>query len=205
VAGVIGLILYYTPIGIRLESILWSLASFIVIVSVIAWFRSKALLPDERFSIQLTLRLNGWGRSVGERVLTIILVLAIIGALGAIGYVLVKPKAGENFTEFYLLGQDGKAEDYINEMSIGEEGKVTVGIVNHDSETVTYTIEIMIDSVKNNEINGITLANGEKWENEVSFTPQVAEENCEVEFFLYETGESTPMFEPLQLWVNVTP
>ena len=43
VVPLIGLILNYTPLGIRLESILFSVTSFIIMTSVIAWFRRRRL------------------------------------------------------------------------------------------------------------------------------------------------------------------
>ena len=46
-------------------------------------------------------------------------------------------------------------------------------------------------------------ANGEKWENEVTFTHTILVTNQEVEFLLFEGGETTPAMEPLHLWVDV--
>lgn len=49
VVPLIGLILNYTPWGIRLEPVLYSLASFIFVMSLIAWLRMRWLLEEERF------------------------------------------------------------------------------------------------------------------------------------------------------------
>ena len=55
VVPLIGLIVYYTPWGVRLESILYPMASFIFITSVIAWFKQKKLAEEERFRIKFHL------------------------------------------------------------------------------------------------------------------------------------------------------
>ena len=55
VVPLIGLILNYSPWGIRLESILWSVASFIFIMVAIAWLRRKRLPEEERFGIEFDL------------------------------------------------------------------------------------------------------------------------------------------------------
>ena len=149
-------------------------------------------------------RMASQARGTWNRVLSAILVLAILGALGTLGYVIAAPKVGERFTEFYLLGLDGKAADYPKEMSVGEEGKVIVGIVNHRHEAVSYWVEVKIDGVKNKEIGSIVLAHGKKWENEISFTPELAGENQKVEFLLFKNEEADPCLEPLYLWVDVT-
>jgi len=63
---------------------------------------------------------------------------------------------------------------------------------------------VRIDGVKNNEVAGITLEHDEGWEDEVSFTPEVAGEEQKVEFLLYKNGETEPYLEPLRLWLNVS-
>ncbi|GAI01448.1 unnamed protein product, partial [marine sediment metagenome] len=98
VVPLIGLILNYTPWGIRLESVLYSVASFILITSIIAWLRRGRLPEPERFGIEFQMRLPGWGGGVWDRMLSIILALAILGALGMLGYAIASPKVGERFT-----------------------------------------------------------------------------------------------------------
>ena len=73
------------------------------------------------------------GGSVWGRVLSIILALVILGALGALGHTIANPKAKE-LTEFYILGLEGKAIDYPDELMVGEEGKVLMGIINREQE-----------------------------------------------------------------------
>lgn len=203
VTAIILLLLNYTPWGVRLESILSSLASFIFIISVITWFRRKRLPQEERFGVKFRLAMPTWRIGAQDKVLSIILVVTVLGALGMIGYVIATPKIGERFTEFYILGQEGNARSYPSKLAIGEEGKVVVGIVNNEYEMVTYRVEVRIDGVKNNEVEGITLRHEEKWENEVSFTPKVSGDNQKIEFLLYKNGHTEPCFESLRLWVDV--
>jgi uncharacterized membrane protein len=199
----IGLILNYTWWGITLESTLYSIASFIFTVSIIAWVRRRRLPEEERFNIEFQLRLPGWKGGAWDKVLSVILVVAILGALGMLGYVIAKPKAGERFTELYILGVGGKAEDYPQELTIGEEGKVIVGIINREHERVSYQVEVVIDNVKNNEVGPIELEHDEKWEGIVVFTPSEPGEDQKVEFLLYKNGGAEPSVESLHLWIDV--
>lgn len=204
VVPLIGLILNYTPWGIRLEPVLYSVTSFIFITSIVAWLRRKGLPEQERFGIKFQLKAPGWGRGTLDRVLSIILVVAVLGALGMLGYVIAAPKVGERFTEFYILGLSGKATDYPKEVRVGEEAKVIVGILNHEHEIVTYRVELKIDGVKNNEVGPILLANEQKWEEIVSFTPDKTGDNQKVGLMLYKNEEAEPCLEPLYLWIDVT-
>jgi len=203
IVPLIGLILNYTPWGIRLEPILYSVTLFIVISSIIGWLRRRRLPEPERFSIEFQMKMPAWGGGTWNRVFSIILVIVILGALGSLSYFIAKPKV-ETFTEFYILGLDGKAIDYPKEIRVGEEGKIIAAIVNHEHEVVSYRVEVRIDEVKNNEVGPFVLDNEQKWEGIVSFTPDKAGDNQKVTFFLYKSGEAEPCLEPLHLWIDVT-
>ena len=203
VVPLIGLILNYTPWGIRLESILCSVASFIFITSIVAHFRRNRLPREERF-VALPIALPSWGVGIWDKTLSIFLLIAILGAFATVGYVIAVPKVGEPFTEFYILGLEGKAINYPVELAVGEEGRVIVGIINQERETASYQVEVRIGGEKNNEVGPIVLEHGQRWEGEISFVPQVPSENQKVEFLLYKNGEAEPCFEPIHLWVDVT-
>ncbi len=158
VVPLIGLILNYTPWGIRLYPILTSLAIFILTTSAIAWYRRHKLAAGERFAISFNLTLRPWrGQNTPNKVLSIVLIAAILGAIGSIGYVMTVPKVGEDFTEFYILGLEGKAADYPKELKVGEEGKVIVGIVNYEHETVGYQVVVRIDGKLLSTLNELGL------------------------------------------------
>ena len=204
VVPLIGLILNYTPWGIRVEPVLYTVASFILVTSIIAWVRRSRLAEEERFVLPFRVPMPVWGEGVGDKVLTIVLVLVIIGALGTLSYVITTPKVGETFTEFYILGQEGKAENYPGELKVGGEGRVIVGIINHEGKEVSYRVEVVIGEKKSTEVGPLVLLDEQKWEGEVSFVSEVAGKHQGVEFLLYKQGEVEPCLEPLHLWVDVT-
>ncbi len=154
-----------------------------------------------KHGVKFYLTVAGWGMGVRERMLSIILVLAILGALGTMGYFIANP-GEESFTEFYVLGLTGEATDYPRELVMGEEGKVIVGIINREHEPVTYQVEVVINGVKNNEVGPMMLEHSEEWEEVVSFTLDRAEDNQKVEFLLYRQGQNE-VYQRLYLLVDV--
>ena len=199
----IGLVLNYTTWGIRLYPVLISVTIFVFITSVVAWYRRQRLAQAERFIVSFNLSLTIWkGQRSVDRILSIILMAAILGAVGTISYVIATPKVGEKFTEFYVLGLEGKATDYPNEMKVGEEGRVIVGIINHEYEIVNYRVEVRINGAKNSEVGPIVLKHDEMWESGVSFTPEVAGMKQKAEFLLYKEGQSEA-YQSLHLWLKV--
>ena len=109
---------------------------------------------------------------------------------------------GERFTEFYILGLEGKAENYPREVILGENGSVILGIVNREHGTTEYKVEISIDGEEVGEIGPITLEHEEKWEEEVAFAPARAGQNQKVEFLLYKGGGTEP-YQKIHLWIDV--
>ena len=55
IVPLIGLILNYTPWGIRLYPILISITLFILIASGIAWYRQRRLAPAQRFGVVMNI------------------------------------------------------------------------------------------------------------------------------------------------------
>ncbi len=202
VAALVGLILNYTPWGIRLYPSLISLFIFNLIMSAIAWLRQKSIPESDKISISFNLVLPS-GPVSSSRVLSIILVVVILGTLGTLSYVIATPKIGEKYTEFYILGEEGKAANYPKNLSLGEEGKVVAGIINREQQTMSYRLEVRIDNLKKAEVGPLTLEPDGKWEAPLSFKPDKAGDNQKVEFLLFKAGESDPYMKPLYLWVNV--
>lgn len=207
VVPLVGLALNYTAWGIRETPILFSILAFILLMSLIAWYRRRQLEPEERFQVKPTTRFKSLGQSWAgqgklDRVLTVALVIAILGAVGTLGYVVANPKVGEKFTEFYILGADGKADNYPEEITLGESAEVTVSIVNREHEPTTYTVQITIEGEVIKTLDPIILAHEEKWEHLVSFTPVSAGESRKVEFVLFK-DDTSEKYLSLHLWVDV--
>lgn len=151
-----------------------------------------------------------------------------MAVIGSIVYVLNSTDSSEKFTEFYILGITGKATDYPSEFTMQDSkvvsvlygdgdlldeqyGRVTLEIVDHEQQQqTTYTVEIKINgSVANiyyqgqtlNQLGGITLKQGQTWENQIGFAPTDIGENQEVDLLLYKGG-GTVVYNELNLWVG---
>jgi hypothetical protein len=118
------------------------------------------------------------------------------------------PEIKEDFTEFYILGPEG----YPEELKVGEEGRVILGIQNHENEEVSYRVEVKIGGEKVkiklkekevDQIGPIDLKHDQKWEEEIAFLAQKPGERQKVEFLLYKGDEPEPS-NSLHLWVNIT-
>ena len=202
VVPLIGLALNYLW-EISLYPILLSIAVFVAAMCVLAYFRRRQLVPEQRFQPHISIRLPALGQqSRSGRALTAVLVVAVAAAVAGVIYVAMHPGSEQEFTEFYLLGPSGTAGDYPSEIVLGADADVTVGVANHEGEDVTYRVRISVDGVDLEIKDGIALHDGEKWEDKVVLAPTKAGDNQKVEFLLYRDGESEPSQE-LHLWIDV--
>jgi uncharacterized membrane protein len=199
VVPLIGLVLNYTPWGIRLYPILISLTVFIAAMSAIAWYRRQRLPEQEKLNLILNLSLPRQENRL-DRALSIVLILAIVGAIGTLGYVIASPRVGERFTEFYVLGLGGKAEGYPRELMVGEEGWVILGITNREHETMGYEVKIKIDGVLEQKISPIQLEHQQGWREVVGFTPREPGKDQKVQFILYKVRRLDET--ELSLWLG---
>ena len=124
VVPLIGLVLNFTPWGIRFEPILFSLLGFILAMSAVALYRRAKLLPEELFAVDFVISLSrlttNWKRQGRwDKLLIVLLTVAVIGTIGTVAYAIETPRASEKFTEFYILGPGGKAQDYPREIILG--------------------------------------------------------------------------------------
>ena len=136
-----------------------------------------------------------------DKPLSIILIIALIIAVAATIYIVVFPQPGEKFTEFYILGPNGKAGDYPTNLSAGESGNITIGIVNHEYANTTYRL-----MVKNNRTilknENITLTNNEQ--KEIPFKFNLPKGNQNVNFVLYKLPDTQKVYRSLNLNVSVS-
>jgi uncharacterized membrane protein len=86
-----------------------------------------------------------------DRALSIILVFAIVAAVATTIFVVVVPKEGEKFTEFFILGAKQKAADYPTRLVTGENGSLFIGIGNHEFRAINYTVETYLLTMEFNE------------------------------------------------------
>ncbi|AKB76283.1 hypothetical protein MSLAZ_3022 [Methanosarcina lacustris Z-7289] len=213
VVPLIGLGLNYTPWGIRLLPILISLSIFTFAMCGLAYIRRAKLpeadafeVPFRKMALELKAEILDKPESGLDKTLTIILVLSILLSVATLFYVVITPKEGEHFTEFYLLGPEGMADNYPTNYTLGESGTVIVGVVNHEYRPVNYTMEVRLENQSlplPEDMQQVTLAHNETWEKPLTLTPPVAGKDMKLDFLLFnETDKNTP-YRDLHLWINV--
>jgi uncharacterized membrane protein len=230
VVPLIGLVLNFTPWGIRLAPIVLSVSGFTIVCAVVAAFRRWELPPEERFSVPY----RGWiaaGRAElfepddrTDAALNVVLALALLLALGSVGFAVATPQDGERFTEFYLLTEDDDgelvADGYPEAFVQGQAQPVIVGVENHEHEPVDYTVVVQLERVEGEgeesevvereELDrfGTSLDHEEAQHTEFRIVPTMTGEELRLSFLLYDGEAPTEptrenAYRDLHLWIDV--
>ncbi|UIO99741.1 DUF1616 domain-containing protein [Halobaculum sp. CBA1158] len=231
VVPLIGLVLNFTPWGIRLAPIVVAVGGVTLALTAVAAARRRALPAEERFRVPY----REWGAAARtelfepetrvDAALNVLLAVSVVVAVASVGYAVAVPTEGESFTEFYLLteGEDGElvADDYPTELVRGEPASLVVGIGNHEHRRTNYTVVVELQEVRvaNNSTTVLesdelrrdraSLADNETWTLPHTVTPTMTGERLRLQYLLYR-GEAPAdatagdAYRELHLWVNVS-
>lgn len=204
----IGLVLNYSPWGIKMVAAVIVNTAFTLGMSGLALYKREKLPPSERHIPVFTLSLSGLKDTIlVKKVFLCLILLGFIASGGGVLYIMIAPKPVESFTEFYVLGENGRADDYPKSLAVGEHGKVIIGIVNNENMTATYHIQVNMGGHTKSLTGPITLMHGQTWEKNMEFFAYEPHEKVKVEFLLFreemvDEGVTSP-YRSLHLWVNI--
>ncbi|WP_277542870.1 DUF1616 domain-containing protein [Haloarcula laminariae] len=224
-----GLVLNFTPWGIRLVSILVALTALTLSLTGVAARRRGALPADERYDPAIVATVHAAIDELTDTdnrvdtALNVVLLLSVCLAAGSVAYAVTVPPDGESFTEFYLLTEnesgDLTAEDYPENLTTGESQSIVVGIGNQEGQPTNYTVVTELQRVKlegnqtvvtdQRELDRFSRHIGvnETVELRRQITPTgLTGQRLRLQFRLYKETPSTdsPPYRETHLWVNVT-
>ena len=207
VVPLLGLVLNYTPWGIRLYPVLLSLTLFTLAMSAATTYRRKKVPTEEQFVPSISVKMPKMREmSRANMIMLASFVASAVVAGSLTAYFVSSPRVGERFTEFYALGPEGKIEDYPKNLTLGENGNVILGVVNHEQQPVAYSIGIKLENETIGTISNIQLEHEETWEQNFTFTPEQSGAKMKLEFLLHADLENVnEPYRSLHLWVTVKP
>ena len=206
--------LNYTPWGVRLGPTLVILVVFTLACGVVASVRRQQLPPEHRFAVNWPVwhhsddragaRLAG---STFDRMLSVVLIIAIIASVAVASYALAMPKPVEHFTEFYLLGANDTLGNYTTNYTAGVPSPATVVIVNHEARDVTYNLIVSENTSTQHAVvysEQVVIPDGQQWEKQIDPVLTLPGDNVKLDFALYADHTAADPYRDVHLWVNVS-
>jgi uncharacterized membrane protein len=195
---VIGFALNYTPWGISLVPILVACFGVVIVTSFLASYMRMRIVGNERFIFKFQLKALKLDFLKVDKITSILIAISIIIAGSVLVYVVLLPKQGDTYTEFYILDQNGTTSDYPKNLKKGENGSIKIGIVNHEGERTNYTVRINLingTGAQNDTWNfSISIDIKEKYEQDFNFNI-TSNDTYRLEFLLYRGLEIDPYLE----------
>ncbi len=133
---------------------------------------------------------------------TWILAVLLILAVGGTVLLIVLPQPGEPFTELYLLGPSGKASGYPTNLTVNQTANVTVGVVNHENANVNYTLVVTLAN-KTIRTESFSLANNQTLQENIAFKAVSQGSGQKLTFDLHK-GNDANVYRSVYLLLNVT-
>lgn len=207
ITTMIGLAIRYTQYLNQFISTFFLLSVFTIIMVFIAFIRRKRVPEGEKFYVNfsgflISIKHLFKVESKTNKIVSIILLVSIIVAISTTAYIIINPKQSEDFTEFYILGPGGQASNYPTNLTVGQNGSVIIGIVNHEQKTVNYNLIVTSNGNVMSDMN-ISLTNGNSTQIPYTFSANTAGHK-DVEFLLYKLPDNINVYRSLHLFVNVT-
>lgn len=134
--------------------------------------------------------------------LTVVLAIILVAAIFGVILIVVLPQPSEPFTQLFLLGPGGKASGYPTNLSVGQTGNVTVGVINNENTNANYTLVVTLGNASVAS-RSFSLANNGQWENSISFAPTHSGIGQNLNFSLYK-GSDPNVYRSVYLYLNVT-
>jgi uncharacterized membrane protein len=204
VAPFLALILDQLPWGIRPWPVIIGGGLTIAILSAVALLRRWRLPAEAPSRHGAKENLRGWwvGQDRIGRLGYSLLAMALLLAAGSAAAILLRPKAIDRFTEFYILGADGLIENYPRETVPGLAVAVTAGITNREGQEAEYRVVVKVGSESIGGAGPLTLQDGASWEASLEYALPQAGDDQHVEFLLYRDSGMEP-YRRLSLWIDV--
>ncbi|HSH04785.1 MAG TPA: DUF1616 domain-containing protein [Anaerolineae bacterium] len=139
--------------------------------------------------------------------------VVLISLTGILLWFIVDPFADKIGTEFYMLGETGRAEYYPHQVQVDDDIAVTIGISNNENKQNVYNVEILVVDTWSNrshkviETDSIVLAANSNYEDEIVWQMPWDGKDQIVEIYLYnqnqqQSNDDEP-YRQLRLWVDV--
>ncbi len=151
IVPLVGVVWNFTPQGIAAPQVLGSLLGIVLLGVAVAAYRRARRPPADRFRLPLE-RLSVprsalTGDVTREATASLAVALLVLVSIVAVSTAIVAPQNGESYTELSLLTEDPDSEaltadGYPTTLAPGEPRELHVGIGNHETEPITYTVVV---------------------------------------------------------------
>lgn len=176
------------------------LTALTALFSVIAAVRRWQLHPEDRYRLPFGSALaRVRAGSAVDTVLSIVLAVAVLAAMGAGAFAVAAPQDGTQYTELGIgtINDSGEfvSGDYPTEWGSGESASLAFQVRNYEDRTVNYTVVVQMQRISEDdrvvetaelERYSESVPAGAAWTQEHTLTPALQGDRLQVVYLLYK-------------------
>jgi uncharacterized membrane protein len=203
VVSLSGVALNYSPWGIRVIPATITVLTVTLLATIAASYRRSRLSREDRFSLSFDIHYDRWkllprfDKWLYGALAAVVLVSIVSGTL-----VIARPKRQQPFTDFYVLGPEGRLERYPSKIKSGEQALVNLVVANREGQDQKYTVDVRWDGETVETLGPMEVPAGDEWSTPVTLKPSTVGNNQIVEFILKKNG-TDDTYLLLRLWIDV--
>ncbi len=218
-AGLISLILYFTPRGLQAASLATILSFLVLFLAALSYLRWSALPRNKRFVIgakrsyrsrRTSGRISsGFVSSRGPLLIALAAILVLAGlALAFYHYqpgmnFLSSPKGYTDLEVTWPKSElDGSSEGQYTTLTAGRDLEARARIDNHEGIPVNYSLRLAFDN-STIFVKGLRLADNETWESMLGFVLEGQPGRKRLDLLLFKEGDSTAPYKSEHLLVDL--
>lgn len=153
----LGLVLWtLSPSGFGVRVLVGVLSATTGLGMICGAYRRLRLPVNQRYRVPVDRWLSGlWTDGVTGGLfgttLNVVLVLSVIAAVVALGVGILVPHESETYTSVSMLASSEDGLSFVdNSTAITSGDQLTLSIANHEAQTTTYTIVVVVERISNN-------------------------------------------------------
>lgn len=220
------LLLWYT-VGISDASLTLALSAFVAVGLLTASVRRHRLSAGERFRVfpSRWLKQQLGGTDTIDATLSVAVVVVAVVALSSLGYALVSPIDGDQYTNVVLLTEN-ESGDYVTggyptTVPVNQSQPLVLGIQNREQQMVNYTVVVQLQRVRSNGTSLTVLERSELRRLSVTapanqtryvehrVRPDIVGDNLRLTYLVYrqdapKSVSAATAGRPTYVWLNVT-
>ncbi|SIR77180.1 Uncharacterized membrane protein [Haladaptatus litoreus] len=213
VVPMVAAIANFTPWGIRVLPILIGVIGFTILSALGAFVRRWRVPADKRYSLglpRLLFNSAGQGSNSLTTILNVGIVISLLLVTSSVGFAVLSQPTGEQFTEFYVEGQNVNSNtSTFYQSSLGDDG-ITVNVGNHEGEQTQYTIVAVLERVEDGNIaeqtqfdqQQVTVESRQTKQVVLNGDPSISGDNVRVRLLLYKGDSSGNPHHVIRLWLS---
>lgn len=217
--------------GFSRRAVLTGLTALILIGVALAAIRRLRLPPADRYGLPVDQWAGDLRRgllrpdSAVDGVTNLVLLLAVLAAVGAVGYAAATPYQSGPSSSLYLVTENETgvhvASGYPTDFTAGDGQSLIVGIQNDEERRQPYTIVVTVERVRTDatqttviesqELGRVhpTVPPGATWTNRHTVAPTLVGEDLRLHYYLYRgtnapsNPDSSSAYRDVYIWIDV--